>query len=433
MTTTAATAWPDRRTFLRVGSAGLLGLGLPDLLRLQAAVKGRPRAEGVILLWLSGGPATIDMWDLKPDAPEEVRGEFKPIATRAKGVMICEHLPRTARVMDRCVLVRSLAHSIPEHGVATRYMTTGNLPSPALEHPSLGSLAARVLPPPAGLPSYVAFGERGGRASGAGYLGPAYNPFEFEGDPARGQLRMEGLGLPDGFTLADLSDRDRLRAKFDRRFAALDRAGLPASLDEFHQQALDLLRSDRTRHALELDREPAAVRERYGRSAFGQGVLAARRLVEAGVSFATVTLGGWDTHAGNFGALRGNLLPRLDTALAALVADLEARGLLDRTVVYCAGEFGRTPRINRSNGRDHWSRSMAVLLAGGGFSRGHVHGRTDSRGIAPAADACSPDDVSATVFQALGIGPRHELHTPAGRPIALFRDGKVIEGLLARG
>jgi hypothetical protein len=433
MTRTASTAGLDRRTFLRVGSAGLLGLGLPDLLRLQAAAKGKPRAEGVILLWLSGGPATIDMWDLKPEAPEEVRGEFKSIATRARGVMICEHLPRTARVMDRCVLVRSLAHSIPEHGVATRYVTTGNLPSPALDYPSLGSLAAKVLPPPAGLPPYVAFGERGGRAAGAGYLGPAYNPFEFEGDPSRGQLRVAGLGLPDGFTLADLSDRDRLRAKFDRRFTTLDRTGLPASLDEFHQQALDLLRSDRTRHALELDREPEAVRERYGRSAFGQGALAARRLVEAGVRFATVTLGGWDTHAGNFAALRNNLLPRLDTALAALVADLDARGLLDRTVVYCAGEFGRTPRINRNNGRDHWSRSMSVLLAGGGFCGGQAHGHTDGQGMGPASDACSPDDVSATIFQALGVGPRHELHTPGGRPIALFREGKVIEGLLRRG
>jgi hypothetical protein len=423
-----------RRDFLRVGAAGLLGLGLADVLRHEArAGKGRAKADSVIMLWLAGGPATIDIWDLKPDAPAEIRGDFKPIDTSAKGVRVCEHLPHTARVMDRCALVRSLHHSIPEHGVATRYLTTGNVPTPALDYPSLGSLAVKLLPAKTGVPPYVAFAsERNGAgAAGAGYLGAAYGPFEVEGDPRRGRLRVEGLGLPDDFSPADLADRARLRDAFDARFRALDAADLPAGLDRFQQQALDILRSERTRNAFDLDREPESVREKYGTNGFGQGALAARRLIEAGARFVTVGLGGWDTHAGNFGALRFGLLPQLDRTLAALVSDLDQRGLLDSTLVYCAGEFGRTPKVNRAAGRDHWAQSMAVLLAGGGIAKGHAHGATDAQGMAPAADPCSPDDVSATVFRCLGLDPRHELQTSTGRPVALFRQGKVIDPLIA--
>src|SRR5262249_16979987 len=292
-----------RRDFLRAGSAGLLGLGLADLLRLEAqAGTTKRRANGVILLWLAGGPATIDIWDLKPDAPEEVRGDFRPAATAAPGVQICEHLPRTAKLVDRCSLVRSLHHSIPEHGVATRYVTTGNLPTPALDYPSLGSLAAKLLPAATGLPQYVAFAEERNSAfvGTAGFLGAAYNPFEVEGDPRRGKLRVQGVGLPGDFSLAELADRTKLRNVFEDRFRAFDAADLPASLDKFQQQALDILRSERTRTAFDLDREPEAIRDSYGRDGFGQGCLAARRLLEAGVRFVTVGLGGWDTHAGNF-------------------------------------------------------------------------------------------------------------------------------------
>jgi hypothetical protein len=422
-----------RRDFLKVGAAGLLGLGLADLLRLEAqAGRRKTRANGVILLWMAGGPATIDIWDLKPAAPEDVRGDFKPIDTAARGVRVCEHLPRTARLMDRCSLVRSLHHSIPEHGVATRYLTTGNLPTPALDYPSLGSLAARLLPPATGLPAYVAFAEERNNlfAGGAGFLGAAYNPFEVEGDPRRGKLRVQGVGLPDDFSLADLADRAKLRDTFDARFRALDAADLPASLDKFQRQALDIVRSERTRTAFDLDREPESIRETYGRTGFGQGALAARRLIEAGVRFVTVGLGGWDTHAGNFGSLRNGQLPQLDRTLSALLSDLDQRGLLASTLVYCAGEFGRTPKINRAAGRDHWAQSMAVLLAGGGIARGYAHGSTDAQGMAPATDPCSPDDVSATVFHCLGIDPRQELMTGSGRPVTLFREGKVIDKLL---
>jgi hypothetical protein len=311
-------------------------------------------------------------------------------------------------------------------------MTTGNRPSPTVQYPSLGSIAAKVLVAPPGLPAYVTFSSvRGtGFRGGAGYLGTAYNPFEVQGNPEQGRLKVPGVSLPDGFSLEDLKDRARLMKTFDERFKALDREDLPASLDKFQQQALDILRSDKTKKAFDLSSEPSSVRDGYGRTPFGQSALAGRRLIEAGVRFVTIGIGGWDTHGNNFGTLRNQLLPQLDQTLAALVGDLDKRGLLDRTVVYCAGEFNRTPRINSAAGRDHWARSMAVLLAGGGFPRGHVHGSTDGQGMAPATDPCSPDDVSATIFQQLGIGPGHQVNTVNGRPVALFREGKVIDRLV---
>jgi hypothetical protein len=419
-----------RRDFLRLGSASLLGLGLADLLRLEAGAAHRAagKATSAIMVWLAGGPATIDMWDLKPDAPEGIRGEFKPVATSARGVAVCELFPRLAKQMHQVALVRSLHHNIPEHGVGTRYMTTGNRPSPALEYPVLGSLASRLLPAPAGVPSYVTFSGAG--SAGPGYLGAAYSAFEVAGNPERGKLRVQGVSLPEGFSTGDLAHRDKLRNAFDAAFKALDQADLPASLDKFHQQALDILRSDKTRKAFDLDRESASVRDSYGRSSFGQSALAARRLVEAGVRFVTISLGGWDTHAGNFRILRGQLLPQLDQTLSGLIADLDRLGLLDSTIVYCAGEFGRTPTINSGAGRDHWARSMAVLLAGGGIRKGCVHGSTDPQGLEPASNPCAPDDVAATIFRALGIAPNHEVQTTTGRPIAIFREGKVIEELL---
>jgi hypothetical protein len=417
-----------RRDFLRLGSAGLLGLGLADLLRLEArAAAPRKKADSVLMVWLAGGPSTIDIWDLKPASPEHIRGEFKPIATSARGVQICELLPKTAKVMHHCSLVRSLHHNIPEHGVGTRYMTTGNRPSAALEYPGLGSLASRLLPAPAGVPSYVAFQ----RTTGPGHLGTAYAAFEVEGGPRGGWLRVPGVTLPADFSLDELADRDRLRNTFDEAFRALDRTEVPASLDKFHQQALDILRSNKTRQAFDLDKEPQALRDAYGRRPFGQSALTARRLIEAGVRFVTVGLGGWDTHANNFQSLRGNLLPQLDGVLAALIGDLADKGLLERTLVYCAGEFNRTPRINGNAGRDHWAQSMAVLLAGGGVRTGYAHGSTDAHGMAPADAPCAPDDVSATIFQALGIAPTTEVQTVTGRPVALFREGKVIPALLA--
>ncbi|HZZ79193.1 MAG TPA: DUF1501 domain-containing protein [Gemmataceae bacterium] len=441
----------SRRDFIKVGSAGLLGLTLPQLLKFESEARAQTpsnrmsntrRANNVIMIWLAGGPATIDMWDLRPNAPEGIRGEFREIDTAVQGIRICEHLPKMARVMDRCTIVRSLAHTIPSHGPATVFMTTGNRPTPALQYPSMGSLVTRLMPAAPGVPPYVSFTElRNGSAGQAGYLGTAYNPFIVEGSPAQqgaransqtaANLRVRGITLPTGFTLEQLENRDRLLRNFSEGFANAERnADLVGGLDAFHQQALEILRSDKTRNAFALDREPTHIRQSYGMTPFGQGALAARRLIEAGVRFTTVSLGGWDTHGQTFNAHRTRLLPQLDQVLAALVQDLGDRGMLQDTIVYCAGEFGRTPRINQNSGRDHWARSMAVVLAGGGFRQGYAHGTTDTNGMAPATDPCTPDDVCSTIFQQLGIDPHQELQSPTGRPIQLFREGRAIPRLI---
>jgi hypothetical protein len=423
-----------RRDFLTAGAAGLFGLALPDILRSEAngdtAGAARP-ATGVIQIWLSGGPATIDMWDMKPEAPEEIRGEFRPIDSAAPGVSISEHMPRLAAVMNHCALIRSLGHTITAHGPGTTYMATGNRPSPALDYPSLGSLAARVLPSRQGVPPYVTFAalREGGTGTGPGYLGPAYGPFEVEGEPVRGAFQAHGVSLPSGFSLSELNSREALRGRFDRGLRALESTDTMAGLDRFHRQALEILHSDRVRVALDLAREPEVLRDDYGRSPLGQGTLAARRLIEAGARFVTLGVGGWDTHGNNFQALRNRLLPPLDKALAALIRDLNARGLLEETIIVCAGEFGRTPRVNGAAGRDHWARSMSVLLAGGGIPGGAVFGATDENGMAPSRDACSPDDLAATIYRRLGFGPHHEVRSASGRPIAIFREGRCLEAL----
>jgi hypothetical protein len=424
-----------RRGFLTAGAAGMLGLSLADWFWMEAAgdtAGAHTPATGVIQIWLSGGPATIDMWDLKPEAPEEIRGEFRPIPTAAPGVLITQHMPGLASVMNHCALVRSLGHTITAHGPGATYMATGNRPSAAMEYPSLGSLASRVLSSREGVPPYVTFAalRDGVATAGGGYLGPAHGPFEVEGSPAVGTFQAHGVSLPNGFSSADLESREALRRRFDRGLRALESTDALAGLDRFHRQALEVLYSDRVRAALDLGREPETVRDDYGRTPLGQGALAARRLIEVGARFVTLGVGGWDTHGDNFRVLRDRLLPPLDKALAALIRDLRCRGLLDETIVVCAGEFGRTPRVNGTAGRDHWPRAMAVLLAGGGIPGGSVYGTTDARGMAPSQDACSPDDLAATIFRRLGFGPRHEVRSASGRPIAIFREGRCLEPLV---
>ena len=435
-----------RRDVLTIGSAGILGLTLPGLLASEAKAKaannkergsGQPKAKSVILLWLAGGPATIDMWDNKPDAPEGIRGEFKSIDTNVTGVQVAETFPKMAQVSDKLTIVRSLYHTIPSHGPAAVFMTTGNKPTAALQYPALGSVASKLMKTEVGVPPYVTFGDiRNGSAGQAGYLGTGYNPFIIEGNGGGGKnaggFSVRGLTLKGTFTLEDLEKRDSLLRKFDTGLSGLDQSNdLVDGLDTFHQQALEILKSDKTRKALDLSAEKPATREMYGTTPFGQGVLAARRLVEAGVRFSTVSFGGWDTHSQTFNAHKTRLAPTTDMVLAALIKDLDDRGLLDSTIVMCAGEFGRTPKVNKNSGRDHWARSMACVLAGGGFKRGYVHGSTDASGMAPAMEPVTPDDVAGTIFHNLGIAPNTEIQTPTGRPVQLFREGKVIEKILA--
>jgi hypothetical protein len=432
-----------RRDFLSVGSAGILGLTLPGILAAEARAAAskddslsKKKAQSVILVWLAGGPATIDMWDNKPEAPEGIRGQFQSIATRAPGIQFAETLPKMARIADKISVVRSLYHTIPSHGPASVFMTTGNKPTAALQYPSQGSIAAKLLQTEVGVPPYVTFGDiRNGTTGLAGYLGTGYNPFVIEGNGGgkggAASFRVRGISLDGKFTLDELEKRDRLLRKFDNGFQSVDKnSDLVDGLDTFHRQALEILRSNKTKKAFDLAAEKPATREAYGATPIGQGCLAARRLVEAGVRYATVSLGGWDTHSQTFQAHKTKLMPPLDQTLSALIADLDDRGLLESTIVMCAGEFGRTPKVNKNTGRDHWARSMACVLAGGGLKRGYVHGATDASGMAPAIDPLTPDDVACTIFQQLGIDPHMELQTPTGRPVQLFREGKVIEKLI---
>ncbi len=428
-----------RRDMLRLGSAGLLGLTLPQLLKLESRAgsdsKKSKKANSIIMVWLAGGPATIDMWDLKPNAPEGIRGDFKPIETSAPGVSISEHLPKIAKIGDKISVVRSLNHTIPSHGPATVFMTTGNKPTAALQYPSMGSLCAKLLTTETGIPPYVTFSDiRGGTAGTSGYLGTAYNPFMVEGSGGgkNSTLRVRGITLPNGFSLEDLERRDDLLKGFDQGLRSLDNsADVVEGLDAFHKQAIEILRSDKTKKAFNLGMESDSVKNAYGTTPLGTGLLASRRLIEAGVRCVTISTGGWDTHGQNFNALKTRLLPGIDQSIATLISDLDQRGLLDTTIVMVAGEFGRTPKINKNSGRDHWARSMACVLAGGGIKRGYAHGTTDAQGMAPATLPCTPDDVAATIFHCMGIDPHMELQTSTGRPIQLFREGHVIEKLLA--
>ena len=425
-----------RRDVLRVGVAGLLGMSLPDALRAEALnapdARVKKPATGVIQIWLAGGPATIDMWDLKPDAPEGIRGEFRPIATSAPGVSICEHMPGLAKVMDRCTLVRSLGHSISAHGPGTTYMATGNRPGPALEYPAAGALAARLLPPRQGVPPYVTFAalRDGVSGTGPGYLGPAFGPFEVEGDPLGGRSSPAGCRSPTGFALRDLESREALRDRFDRGLRALDSAEVMAGLDRFHRQAAEILLSDRVRAALDLSREPDALRDDYGRTTLGQGVLAARRLIEAGARFVTLGFGGWDTHGDNFRA------PQEPPPAPAGQGDLDP---------------GPRPGVSRAAGRDDRRLRRGVRPDSAGQQHGRarplvaVDGRAPGRRRVPrrrrlrvdrrprdgpVRDACSPDDLAATLFQRLGFGPRHEVRSAGGRPIPIFREGRCLEPLV---
>lgn len=419
----------SRRRFLQIGSSGLLGVGLADLLRAESTLPvHRARATSLILIWLGGGPSTIDMWDPKPEAAREIRGEFGTIPTSLPGVQFSEHMPRTAECLDRCVLVRSLHHNVPDHVPGAQYLMTGNKPNASLEYPSIGSLAARLLPTCAGMPAYFTIGEAAN--TGAGFLGAAYDPFRVASTTSDASNDLNGVVLPAGMTLEQLEERRRFRDIFSAHFLQRHaEADLVGTLSKFQQDAYEILASNRIGKAFDLTTEPDSIRRIYGDDELGRNTLIARRLVEAGARFVTVATDGWDTHTGNFATLR-SLLPPLDHALAGLVVDLEQRGMLHDTLVVCGGEFGRTPRVNATGGRDHWSRAMTFFMSGGGLKNGCVYGSSDARGFDPVDLACSPDDLGATLFTLLGFPAGFPVHTTAGRPVELFKNGVALADMI---
>ncbi|HEX7377060.1 MAG TPA: DUF1501 domain-containing protein [Pirellulales bacterium] len=456
-----------RREFLSAGMLGLGGLTLADLFRSRAKAANRGVAgdedTSVIFVWLPGGPPHMDMYDLKPNAPSDYKGIFRPIATKVQGIDVCEMLPRHAAIADKFCIVRSVSHTFADHGGGHKRMMTGRIPLTPTETindaPATGSIVARCREAwDRGLPNYVSMNP-GGRiddvfAQGAAYLGPAYMPFNVVGDPSMPQFVVPNVA-PTPTAAAHIGDRTRLLASLDRIERAIDGSRLMESMDKFQQRAVSMLTSGRAKHAFDLSQEPDAVRDRYGRHCWGQRALLARRLVEAGVSFVTVIMENpyqsgiahlkqgvynWDSHAVNchiWDDLQARL-PIYDQAVTALIEDVYQRGLDKRTLLLITGEFGRTPRIEnsigtqtgvRQPGRDHWPQAMSLIMAGGGMRTGQVIGSTNSKGEHPADRPLTPNDLWATVYRHLGIDYDMSFPDHRGRPMPILPAGEAIAEL----
>lgn len=435
----------QRRDFLHLGTAGLFGVGLSlaDMRAAQARANSRgetTRDVSLILLFLKGGLSTIDTWDLKPDAPAEFRGEFRPVATNVTGIQISEHLPRIARQMDKFSLIRSFRHHNSDHGPADHYMLTGYFPqagfnpnlNPNNQRPAHGSIIARKLGPRGGVPPYVCLPQMHA-SSGPAYLGSGAAPFGIEADPNAPDFAVPDIVPPPSLAANRLEARQSLLRQLDRYQRSVERQANRnvQAVSDYQREAFNLMSSAAARRAFDIHAEPARLRDEYGRNSLGQACLMARRLVEAGVRCVTIDHTNWDTHDNNFSSLRRELLPALDGGLATLFRDLAERGLLRTTLVVVTGEFGRTPRINRNAGRDHWGPAFTVALGGGGIQGGRVIGRSDARAERPAADPFGPEDLAATMYQLMGIDPSEEFLTPEGRPVRIVNNGRVIRGLLA--
>ncbi|MEQ8789024.1 MAG: DUF1501 domain-containing protein [Pirellulaceae bacterium] len=424
-----------RRDFLKVGVLGGAGLTLANYLNLAQAgqVSSNAKAKAAIFINLPGGPSHMDTFDLKPNAASEYRGTFNPIKTNADGVEISEHLPKLAKCADKFAILRGVSHTLAAHQLGQEYVNTGNRPLPSLQYPGYGAVVSKELPGPSDLPSFVAIPNTNQRP---GYLGVKYAPLNTGGTPRAGQpFSVRGISLGGGLTISDVEKRQNLLADLDRTFKGFEeKSQLVEGLDRFSQQAHEIITSKRSRDAFDISKESPAFAEPFGDDNFGVSCLLAARLVESGVRFVTVSLGGWDTHQDNFTRLKERQLPPLDTGLSALLNGLEQKGLLESTAIFVTGEFGRTPKINTRSaegGRDHYPRCMFMLQAGGGVRGGQVIGESDDNATGPRHEGISPDDVAASFFHNLGIDPSKEYHTNTGRPIMVVRDGKVIPQLFA--
>jgi uncharacterized protein (DUF1501 family) len=435
-----------RRDCLQLGLGTLLGGGLVTALRARAnepsGLARRSPAKACILVWMDGGPTHFETFDPKPDAPAEYRGEFKAIPTAVPGAHYSEHMTQLAKLLGKYAMIRSIRHDQGNHGAGNHYMMTGAPPRIPVGcgafvsfHPSMGSVVASEKGAPAGLPAYFSMPSMS-RSGGPNFLGAKYAPFVVGGDPNSNGFKVRDVALPDGLTGERFTGRTEVRSEVDHFLRTLDKAaGDPAvALDEHYQQAYDLMNSKEAQAAFEIQREPAKTRDRYGRNSFGQRALLARRLVEAGVPFVTLYDGGWDHHSDIFGALRTRL-PKWDHTVAALITDLDERGMLDSTMVIALGEFGRTPKISTLSGqskpgRDHWANAMSVLFAGGGTPGGQVIGATDRKGFAAMERVLSPENFVSTVYAKLGIDPGKILYNTQGRPTHIVSDPTPIKELM---
>ncbi len=419
---------PTRRGFLQGGLyAGAAAFGWPFLERVRTGGP-EPKAQAVIQVFLSGGMSHLDTFDPKPEAAVEVRGSFRAIDTAVQDLQFSELCNDLAKVADRLVVMRAMSHTEAAHERGRANILTGYRPSPAVVYPSFGAVVSHELGVRHDLPPYVCIPNAGLPDLGTGYLSSAFGPFSLGDEPNDRNFKVRDLVPDDGIDDDRLERRQKLLATLDASFET--DADAVTSTETFYKQAWRLIGSDAAREAFRIDLEPKELRDRYGRNGIGQRLLLSRRLIEAGVRFVAVLEGGWDLHRGIDGGMRGRM-PAVDRGLAALIGDLEERGLLDSTLVLMTTEFGRTPRINRDRGRDHWPRAFSVLAAGGGLKRGVVHGETSPDGSEPVRDAISPADLAATVYTQLGIDPDKRLISPGDRPIQIVRDGRVLRELLA--
>jgi hypothetical protein len=444
----------SRRSFLQLGVAGMASVGLPRLLQAKADSAdrfGSGKNTSVILIWLDGGPSHMDLYDLKPEAPAEYRGIWKPIRTKVPGFDISELFPRQAQVTDKFSVVRSLHHDTGDHYAAGhRMLTTKDMGVSGANtegrFPSLGAIVAREAGPRRpGLPAYVAVPHASSIGLTPGYfgahmLGAQYNPFSTGGDPNGKHFQVQNLNLAGGLSIERLEDRRSLVRHFDTTRRNLDSLPQVQAMDRFTREAYEFISGPAARRAFEIGREDPRLRDDYGRDTWGQSTLLARRLVEAGCTFVTVHWGGWDHHW-DLQAGMESYLPRVDRAVAALFRDLHERGLLETTLVVLCGEFSRTPRMNNGGnggaplskgtpGRDHWGNAMFCLLGGGGVKGGQVYGSTNRLGTRPQTNAVTPSSIHATIYQVLGIDPKLHLLDPSGRPVAVLEDPTPIQALL---
>ena len=433
---------PNRRSALHLGVGGMLGLSIGELLRAtEPSNDTAPAAKSVIHLYLTGGFSAQESWDPKPEAPTDYRGSFNVVKTNT-GHLFSENFPKMASVADKLTVIRSMHCKIPDHGQAAYHLFTGYVPTTVIDYPQMGTVISQQYGPQKDFPPYVAIPDKVSSTGGTGYLSSKFGAFELHADPGgREEFKVKDFALPDGVSLEQFERRRSARAILERRLQAqhVDEAQL-STMNEFYERAYTLLNSPQARAAFSLDKEPQKIRDLYGHgyvlsyrrqlAAVGARLLMARRLVEAGVRFVTVRYDGWDNHV-NIRDAFTDKAPALDHAITGLLTDLDDRGMLDETLVMVTSEFGRTPRINKSNGRDHWARSYSMLLAGGGITRGQIYGESDATASEPAKHPVSLEDFLYTVYHQIGIDANKELLAFGTRPIEIIKGGKLVKGLLA--
>ena len=427
----------NRREFLQVGFAGGIGLALPELLKLEgnAAAKFYESKEGVakslIHIYLPGGMAHQETWDPKPYAPTEYRGPYKAINTNVDGLQFSENFKELAKVADKMTVIRSMTHGEAAHERGTHNMFTGYRPSPAINFPSFGSVVAHEFGSRKNLPPYVAIPQQANEYAGTGYLSSMYGPFSVGSDPASSSFKVRDLTLPDGVDGTRFERRRTMLEAVDSHFRKMESADNIDAMDSFYQKAYSLIGSVEARDAFDLTKEDDKIKERYGKNSAGQRMLLSRRLVESGVRLVSMTYGSWDHHD----RIKDNIarqVPDFDKALATLLTDLDERGLLDSTLVMVSSEFGRTPKINKTDGRDHWPRVFSTMLAGGGIKRGYVYGTSDSLASEPDQNPVDVQSFAKTVYAQLGINADKELIAPGPRPMEIVDGGSVIEDIIAK-